>query len=134
MNYTIITGASAGIGEVFAKQLAQQGNNLILVARRKDKLDQLASKLSSQYSIQVETIAADLATMESSQEIEKHVQEKGWAIQGLINNAGFGDRGSFLDISLDRQLQMIQLNVTTLINLTYRLLPNIKKQINKAIS
>ena len=128
MNYTIITGASAGIGEVFAKQLAQQGNNLILVARRKDKLDQLATKLTSQYSIQVETIAADLATMESSQEIEKHVQEKGWAIQGLINNAGFGDRGSFLDISLDRQLQMIQLNVTTLINLTYRLLPNIKKQ------
>ena len=127
MNYTLITGASAGIGEVFAKQLAQQGNNLILTARRKDKLDALAQELSSTYKIQVETLAADLSTSEGALQIEQKVSQAGWKINGLINNAGFGDRGEFTTLPLDRQLQMIQLNVTTLVELTYRLLPNIKQ-------
>jgi len=128
MNYTLITGASAGIGEVFAKQLAQQGNNLILTARRKDKLDALASELSSKYQVKVETLAADLATPTGSAEIEKQVSHAGWKVNGLINNAGFGDRGDFTELSLERQLQMIQLNVTTLVELTHRLLPNIRQQ------
>jgi len=128
MNYTLITGASAGIGEVFAKQLAQQGNNLVLTARRKEKLDSLARELSNLYKVQVETISADLATSDGSQALAKQIAESGWQINGLINNAGFGDRGSFTDLSLERQLQMIQLNVTTLVDLTHRLLPNIRQQ------
>jgi len=133
MNYTLITGASAGIGEVFAKQLAEQGNNLILTARRKDKLDALAKTLSDTYNVKVETLAADLSTSEGASQIEQQVSQAGWKLNGLINNAGFGDRGAFITLPLERQLQMIQLNVTTLVELTYRLLPNIKQNDNAFI-
>ena len=133
MSYTLITGASAGIGSVFAKQLAEQGQNLILSARRKEKLDELANKLSSQYKINVETLSADLAKPEGSQELADAITAKGWQVNGLINNAGFGDRGLFSDLALDRQIQMIQLNVTSLIDLTHRLLPNIRQQKNAFI-
>lgn len=128
MNYTLITGASAGIGEVFANQLAQQGQNLILTARRKEKLDQLAAKLQQAFSIKVETISADLASSEGSKLLADTILEKGWQVNGLINNAGFGDRGQFTELSLERQLQMIQVNVTSLVDLTHRLLPLIRKQ------
>lgn len=128
MNYTLITGASAGIGEVFAKQLAQQGQNLILTARRKEKLEQLATKLQNQYSIKVQTISADLADKDGSKILADTVLENGWQVNGLINNAGFGDRGQFSELSLERQLQMIQVNVTSLVELTHRLLPLIRKQ------
>ena len=128
MNYTLITGASAGIGEVFAKQLAQQGQNLILTARRKEKLEQLATKLQNQYSIKVQTISADLADKDGSKILADTVLENGWQVNGLINNAGFGDRGQFSELSLERQLQMIQVSVTSLVELTHRLLPLIRKQ------
>ena len=133
MNYTLITGASAGIGEVFAKQLALQGSNLILVARRKEKLDQLAAELSAEYKVKVETISADLIEPRASLEIANQISTSGWNVNGLINNAGFGDRGPFLELPLERQLQMIQLNVTALVDLSYRLLPSIKKQTNPYI-
>jgi len=133
MSYILITGASAGIGEAFAKQLAEQGNNLILTARRKEKLDSLAKELSAQYGVKIDTLAADLATLEGSELIEKQVRESAWDINGLINNAGFGDRGAFTELSLQRQLQMIQLNVTSLVDLTHRLLPNLSKQNNAFI-
>ena len=123
MNYTLITGASAGIGEVFAKELAHAGNNLILVARRKEKLEALAQELIAQYGVAVEILVVDLMSTESSSVIVKHIESSNWVIDGLINNAGFGDRGAFVDLPLDRQLQMIQLNVTTLVELTHRLLP-----------
>jgi len=128
MNYTLITGASAGIGEVFAKQLAETGNNLILVARRKDKLDLLAEQLTSRYGIHVQTLAVDLAIPGSGSSLADQIKEANWAIKGLINNAGFGDRGAFTDLPLDRQLNMIQLNVNTLVELTHCLLPNILEQ------
>ena len=133
MNYILITGASAGIGEVFAKQLAQEGNNLILTARRKDKLDAIAKELSTTYKVKVETLSADLSTADGAAVIDQHVSQAGWKVNGLINNAGFGDRGTFMDLPLDRQLQMIQLNVSSLVELTYRLLPNIKQNSNAFI-
>lgn len=133
MSYTLITGASAGIGSVFAKQLAEQGQNLILSARRKEKLDELAGELSRQYKVNVETISADLAKPEGSRDLAEAITQKGWQVNGLINNAGFGDRGLFSDLSLERQIQMIQLNVTSLIDLTHRLLPNIRQQKNAFI-
>jgi short-subunit dehydrogenase len=128
MNYTLITGASAGIGEVFAKQLAQEGHNLILTARRKDKLEQLAQSLQQTYTIKVETISADLSDQDGSRILADTILENGWQVNGLINNAGFGDRGAFEELGLDRQLQMIQVNITSLVELTHRLLPVIRKQ------
>lgn len=128
MNYVLITGASAGIGEVFAKQLASQGYNLILSARRQDRLEKLARELKQQHNIQVEVATADLAIAEGASQLAQLIADKNWKIQGLVNNAGFGDRGAFTDLPLDRQLQMIQLNVTSLVDLTHRLLPNLQQQ------
>lgn len=128
MNYVLITGASAGIGEIFAEQLAAQGNNLILTARREERLQALAEKLSSQYKISVETVAADLADPQGPQILAEKINTESWKLNGLINNAGFGDLGAFMELGLERQLQMIQLNVTSLVDLTHRLLPNLAQQ------
>jgi short-subunit dehydrogenase len=133
MSYTLITGASAGIGSVFAKQLAEQGHNLILSARRKEKLDELAKQLTQKYKIKVETLSADLASPEGSKGLADAITDNAWQVNGLINNAGFGDRGLFSDLPLERQSQMIQLNVTSLVELTHRLLPNIRQQKNAFI-
>lgn len=121
--YVLVTGASAGIGEEFAKQLAQAGENLILVARRADRLQQIAAKFNAQFGIKVETIALDLSAPDSGAVLADRIQSEGWALHGLINNAGFGDRGRFMALPLARQLNMIQVNVTVLVELTHRLLP-----------
>lgn len=127
MNYVLITGASAGIGEVFARELAAQGHNLILTARRQDRLETLAKALEQNYQISCPIIAADLASTEGPSLLAKHVEQSGFSLSGLINNAGFGDRGLFSELSLERQMQMIQVNVSSLVELTHRLLPNIQK-------
>ena len=133
MNYVLITGASAGIGEVFARQLAAQGHNLILTARRQEKLQTLADELNNKYKVTTQLVSADLADAKGPESLVQHIENAGWKVSGLINNAGFGDRGLFEDLGLDRQLQMIQLNVTSLVELTHRLLPNIKEQSNSFI-
>ncbi|KZY40792.1 short-chain dehydrogenase [Oleiphilus sp. HI0050] len=133
MNYILITGASAGIGEVFAEQLAAQGHNLILTARREERLQALASKLESQYKISTQIITADLSDSNGAETLASKIINEGWALNGLINNAGFGDRGAFTELSLDRQLQMIQLNVTSLVDLTHRLIPKLSQQSNSFI-
>lgn len=133
MSYILITGASAGIGSNFAKQLAEQGHDLILTARRKEKLDELAQQLIRHHNIKVETLRADLASPEGSQTLSDAITKNAWQISGLINNAGFGDRGLFSELTLERQSQMIQLNVTSLVDLTHRLLPNIRQQKNAFI-
>ena len=128
MKYVVITGASAGIGQEFAKQLAQAGENLILVARREQRLQQIAAELSAQYQVGVETVALDLAQPGAGEALAEKVRAEGWQLKGLINNAGFGDRGKFMDIPLDRQLNMIQVNVTVLVDLTHRLLPALQQE------
>ncbi|MDG5499931.1 SDR family oxidoreductase [Marinobacter sp. BGYM27] len=128
MSYVVITGASAGIGEVFARALAAERQNLVLVARREDRLQTLANELKSQHGVEVEVIASDLADPEGSTLLAETIKKAGWAINGLINNAGFGDRGHFSELALERQLAMIQVNITSLVALTWRLLPELKSQ------
>ncbi len=128
MSYILITGASAGIGEVFARELAAQGYNLILTARRKEKLESLATELSQKHKIDIKVMTGDLANAGGANQLADDVIQSGLKVQGLINNAGFGDRGSFLSLSLERQLQMIQLNVTSLVELTHRLLPSLQRE------
>lgn len=123
MRYVLVTGASAGIGEEFARQLAKSGNNLILVARREDRLRLLAAELVETFNVSVETVALDLSLPAAGQQLADKVNESGWQLNGLINNAGFGDRGSFTSLPLERQLNMIQVNVTVLVELSHRLLP-----------
>lgn len=126
MKAVLITGASAGIGEEFARQLATQGHNLVLAARRLDRLETLASELRQRHNLEVVCIASDLAQAGAAEKLVADMAAENVELTGLINNAGFGDRGDFSDLPLQRQLDMIQVNVTALVDLTWRLVPQLK--------
>lgn len=133
MTTALITGASSGIGEEFARQLASKNTNLILVARSQDKLEELATKLQQQYSINAEIIVRDLTEPAAGKTVFDLVQQKGLTVDLLINNAGFGDYGSFCDCDLTKQMSMVQLNVTVLTELTGLFLPAMKARDNGGI-
>lgn len=117
MNKTaLITGASLGIGYEFARILADHHYNLVLVARSTDKLNALADRLSN---VRVQVIAKDLSKPGSGAEIFEELKQKNIQVDVLINNAGFGDYGMFHECQLERQLQMIDLNVRSLTELTH---------------
>ncbi|MDX1692123.1 MAG: SDR family oxidoreductase [Ketobacteraceae bacterium] len=123
MKYVLVTGASAGIGEEFARQLAGAGESLILVARREERLQALATELQDAHGVSVQTVALDLSRPDAGETLAEKIIQEAWQLKGLINNAGFGDRGKFTELPLERQLNMIQVNVTVLVDLTHRLLP-----------
>ncbi len=127
MPYTLITGASGGLGEEFAKQLAAKKKDLILVARSKDKLDNLANTLSKQHGIKTEVIALDLADLNSAENLYKATQDQQFEIDALINNAGFGYSGLFEDEEMQNVQNMIILNILTLTKLCKLYLPQLKK-------
>ena len=118
MDAILITGASAGIGEAFARQLAAEGHNLVLAARRVERLRELAETLEASFKIQVVSLRCDLTEENAAKTLAGELDQQGIRVSGLINNAGFGDRGRFQDLPLERQLNMIQLNVTALVDLT----------------
>ena len=128
MPTTLITGASGGIGEAFARELAANKNELVIVARSEDKLNQLASQLQEQHKIQVEVIVKDLTAPSATQELFDAVQSKGIAVDTLINNAGFGDYGEFADTDGERQIKMVQLNIIALMDLTHKFLPQMRQR------
>jgi short-subunit dehydrogenase len=133
MKTALITGASLGIGETFARQLAQQQNNLVLVARSQDKLEALATELTDKYGIVTEVIVKDLTEPDSGKFLFDRLAEKNISIDLLINNAGFGDYGMFSDRPLAKQLEMIQLNIMVLVELTGLFLPIMKQRGSGAI-
>lgn len=128
MSTALITGASSGIGAVFAQALAQRQMHLVLVARSQDKLNALAQQLQTRYSIQVDVIVQDLTTPDAGCNVFEAVCSKNLAIDLLINNAGFGDYGLFSESSLTKQLEMIQLNISALVELTHRFLPQMQQR------
>lgn len=120
----LITGSSGGIGEEFAHQLAQRRTNLVLVARRLDKLEELRTTLLARHpDIEVDVIAADLSVPGSAARLADEVSSRGRRIDVLINNAGVGLHGNFVDQDPDRNAAQIQLNCGTLVDLTARFLP-----------
>ncbi|HOA75928.1 MAG TPA: SDR family oxidoreductase [Phycisphaerae bacterium] len=119
----LITGASSGIGLELAKLFAADGDRLILVARRADKLEALADELRRNYGTQVQVIVADLRRPEAPQEIFDVVQSGGQPVDVLVNNAGFGARGRFVELDPQRQADMIQVNVTAPTRLARLFLP-----------
>ena len=116
--YILITGASSGIGFEMAKQLASKNFNLILVARNEDKLVQLQQKLKDQFKIEVEYFLFDLSELNSATDLYQLVKEKKYLVTGLINNAGFGDYGNFVEMPLKKDEEMIAVNIMALVGLT----------------
>ena len=121
--YTLITGASSGIGKALATTAARNGHNLILVARSKDALTALARSLTERYDVYAEVIACDLTDPKSPQEVHQITRRKNLTVDTLINNAGFGDYGAFVDADRSTQLRMIDLNTRALTELTHLFLP-----------
>ncbi|MGA8185547.1 MAG: SDR family oxidoreductase [Terriglobia bacterium] len=121
--YTLITGASSGIGECFARAFARRGHNLALTARSESKLSQLAADLVREYSISVEVLAADLSVRDAAPQLAAALNERNLSISVLVNNAAFGARGEFWKLPIDRQMAMVRLNINALAELTYLLLP-----------
>lgn len=123
----LVTGASSGIGAVYAHRLAHRGFDLILVARNEERLSAIAERLRTETGRKVEVIAADLGSQNDLRRIE-HVLKTDEAITLLVNNAGFGGAGPLLDSDVDRMQQMVDLNVTALMRLTYAAVPGFVKR------
>lgn len=120
----LITGASSGIGEAFAHELAKQGMNLVLTARSHQKLVSLASYLSKTYAIKTYVVAADLTDPKTPQYIYNFLQTNELGIDLLINNAGFGKWTHFLDENDQTYAQMLELNINAVVKLSHLLLPD----------
>jgi short-subunit dehydrogenase len=120
---SLITGASSGIGECFARALGSRQRNLVLVARSEEKLKELSAELADKHGIRVEVIRADLAERGAASQLAAALKARNCLVDLLINNAGFGARGEFSKLSLERQSAMVMLNINALVELTYLLLP-----------
>jgi short-subunit dehydrogenase len=121
--WALVTGASAGIGKALAEELAAGGANLILTARRKERLDKLAQELAGKYGIRTEVCVADLTNAQGPEQIFTFSRDHGIEVQLLVNNAGFGAYGEFVRTELDRLLQMVQVNCGAVVHLTRLFLP-----------
>ena len=122
MNITVITGASSGIGAAFARKLAARGRNVLLVARSEDKLTALCSELGRLTSIRAQYLTLDLEQPEAAAQLFEETQKRELEVDMLINNAGFGSMGDFAKLDLNRELDMLQLNIRALVDLTHRFL------------
>jgi hypothetical protein len=119
----LITGASAGIGAEFARQLAVEGHDLLLVARRGERLQDLAAELARQHRVQCEVLSADLARPEAAATVMAHLEQLGWHIDFLVNNAGLSGHAKFAASPWAPLGGEIQLMMTTLTELTHRIAP-----------
>lgn len=133
MKTALVTGASSGIGATFAKELAKKSYDLVLVARSQDKLEKLAVELARDCGIKTEVISQDLTEPSAGQKVFDAVSNKGITVDLLINNAGFGDYGAFIDRPLAKQMSMVQLNIAAMVELTGLFLPGMQQRKNGAI-
>ena len=117
--WALITGASSGLGVDFAHELAASGYNLVLVARREDRLQALATQLTAAYPVQTRVLACDLAVPGACATLKQTLDADGIAIEVLVNNAGFGVFGEFTEQPLERVQEMLQLNIAALTELTH---------------
>ncbi len=119
----LITGASGGLGQDFAELFAEQGYQLVLVARSEDKLKSIAQNLEDKYKVNVLYIVQDLSEPKSASQVSEEIKAQDIKVDVLINNAGFGKFGAFIDEDVTTLTEMINLNVSTLTELTALLLP-----------
>lgn len=115
----LVTGASAGIGKELCTLFAKDGHDLVVVARSEDKLRELAATLSAAHGVTCHVVPADLGDAAAPRAIYDAVSRLGVEVDYLVNNAGFGTNGAFLDLDLDREVSMIEVNVAALVKLTH---------------
>ena len=128
MKVTLITGASSGIGEAFARRLADEGHNLVLIARGEEKLHELCDELMLKHKITAHYIAADLIKEDAVAMVHDETQKRGFEIDWLINNAGFGSMGDFAHLDGENELNIIRLNVLALVSLTHRYVAGMRER------
>lgn len=119
MSVALITGPTAGIGRAFAEQLAGRGHDLILVARDRDRLAELAEQLRTSYDVNVEVLPADLADRAQLQVVEARLADRARPVDLLVNNAGFGLKKRFLDNPVDAETEMLDVLVTAVLRLSH---------------
>ncbi len=119
----LVTGASSGLGAEYARLFARDKNDVVLVARRRDRLEALADELRSAHAVRAHVVAADLGAPNGVEHVLDEIARLGVEIDYLVNNAGFGTSGAFADLDPGRELEMIQVNVTAPVALTRALLP-----------
>jgi short-subunit dehydrogenase len=118
-----VTGASSGIGAELARGLARRGHGVTLTARRKDRLDELASELVAQHAVRAETVACDLASAAARKRMVGTIERRGLEVDVLVNNAGFGSAGRFQALDPDAELSMVRTNVEAVIDLCSTYVP-----------
>lgn len=128
MSFTLITGASSGIGEAFARRLAAEKHDLILVARSGDRLNAICAELATKHHVQCHAIESDLTSPGAPLKIFDATRANGWEVDWLINNAGFGSSGDFVKLDLHRELQMVDLNIKALVELTHLYLQEMRER------
>lgn len=128
MRRVLITGASSGIGKEFAHSFGSRGFDLVLTARSEDALKQLKDELIDEYHIAVDYVCADLLSEEGADSVYRYCKDNDISVAVLVNNAGFGDYGVFMDCDIEKQLKMIDLNCKALIHMTYLFLPDMKEK------
>lgn len=128
MKVTLITGASSGIGEAFAQRLAAEKHNLVLVARSEKKLHELCDELMLKHKIVAHYVAMDLNDFEADKRLFEETERHGMEVDWLINNAGFGSMGDFAELDLEKELEMLNLNISVLVALTHRYLQRMRER------
>ena len=128
MNTTLITGASSGIGAAFARKLAARGRNVLLVARSEDKLIALCNELGRLSGVRAQYVVMDLSAPDAGVRLLEETQKRELTIDMLVNNAGFGSMGDFAKLDLPTELEIIDLNVKSLVDLTYRFLAPMRER------
>jgi len=118
MTTSLITGASSGLGAAFARRLASDGHALVLVARGRERLEAIAAELREQRGVPVEVLVADLATDDGIAAVEARLSDPERPVDVLVNNAGFGNRGGFLDVPVSDELRMLKVHCEAVLRLT----------------
>jgi uncharacterized protein len=120
---SLVTGASSGIGADVARCLAARGHGVTLVARRAERLEQLAAELRERHGVRVEAIGCDLCDADARQQMRAEIEERGLTVEVLVNNAGFGTAGRFDRLDLERELEMVRLNAEAVVDHCGRYVP-----------